>query len=69
MRTWYIYRTFYLFGLIPKIGKAAFRFRKDRKSFDDSSTVRDYTFYWRDIAPIILKQVMVEAELTRKYKV
>ena len=47
----------------------SFRFRADRKSFEDSLTMQDYIFYWRDMAPIIFKQVMIEAELTRKYKV
>ena len=62
MKTWYIYRTFYLFWLIPKIGKAAFSFCKDRKFFTDCVS------YWRDTAPIVFKQLMIEAELTRKYK-
>ena len=67
MRTWYKYRTRRSFA--PVADNVSFRFRKDRKSFDGSSTVQDYAFYWRDVAPIIFKQVMIEAELTRKYKV
>ena len=64
MKTWYIYRTFYLFWLIPKIGKAAFSFCEDRKSF----TAQNCNILWKDTVPIIFKQFMVEAELTRKYK-
>ena len=64
MRTRYIYRTFYLLGLIPKVGKAAFSFCEDRKSF----TTQSCNILWRDMAPIVFEQVMVEAELTRKYK-
>ena len=60
MRTWYTYRI--------ATGKVSFRFRADRKSFEDSLTMQDYIFYWREMAPIIFKQLMVEAELTRKYK-
>ena len=60
MRTWYTYRT--------ATGKVSFRFREDRESFEDSFIVQDYIFYWRDMTPIIFKQLMVEAELTRKYK-
>ena len=61
MRTWYTYRIV--------TGNAFFHFREDRESFEDSFTMQDSVFYWRDTAPIIFKQVMVEAELTRKYKV
>ena len=74
MRTWYIHRTRHFFA--PLAGNVSFRFRKDRKSFDYSftvqdegpSTTKDYIFYWRDTAPIVFKQLMIEAELTRKYK-
>ena len=67
MKTWYTYRI--RRSLAPVAGNVSFRFREDRKSFDDSSTVRDYAFYWRDIAPIIFKQLMVETEITRKYRI
>ena len=61
MRTRYIYRTV--------AGNISFRFREGRESFDDSYTVQGVVFYWRDTAPIVFEQLMVEAELTRKYKV
>ena len=64
MKTWYIYRTFYLFWLIPKIGKAAFSFCEDRKSF----ATQNCNILWKDTVPITFKQFMIEAELTRKYK-
>ena len=64
MKTWYIYRTFYLFGLIPKVGKATFSFCEDRKSF----TAQSCSILWKDTVPIVFKQFMIEAELTRKYK-
>ena len=65
MRTWYKYRTLYLFVLIPKINKTAFSFCKDRKTF----SMQNCDILWRDIAPIAFKQLMVEAEKSRKYKV
>ena len=78
MRTWYIYRTrrSFMGVFTPMAGNVSFRFRKDRKSFDysitvqdeDPSTAKDYIFYWRDTAPITFEQLMIEAELTRKYK-
>ena len=64
MRKWYIYRTFYLFGLVHKIGKAAFSFCEDRKSF----TAQSCSILWKDTVPLTFKQFMIEAELTRKYK-
>ena len=79
MRTWYIYRTrrSFMGVFTPMAGNVSFRFRKDRKSFDysitvqdeDPSTAKDYIFYWRDTAPITFEQLMIEAELTRKYRI
>ena len=70
MRTWYIYRTRRSFT--PVADHVSFRFRKDRKSFDtqdmDLVNAKDYTFYYHDTVPLIFKQIMIEAELTRKYK-
>ena len=66
MKTWYTYRI--RRSLAPVTGNVSFHFCEDRKSFDSPSTVRGVVFYWRDIAPIVFEQVMVEAELTRKYK-
>ena len=60
MRTWYTYRTV--------TGNASFHFREDRESFEDSFTMQDSVFFWRDIAPLIFEQIMIEAELTRNYK-
>ena len=62
MRIWYIYRTSCSFRITTTICKIAFSFCKDRKFFTDCVS------YWRDTAPIVFKQLMIEAELTRKYK-
>ena len=61
MRTWYTYRTV--------TGNVSFYFCEDRESFEDSFIMQDSVFYWRDTAPITFEQLMIEAELTGKYKV
>ena len=72
MRTWYIYRTLRPFNSIFMINNISLCFREDRKSFGtqdrDSVTAQDYVFYWRDMAPLIFEQVMIETKIARKYK-
>lgn len=53
------------FFLTPIIVNVSFRFRGDRKSFG----AQNYGTLCRDITPIYCEQLMIEAELARKYKI
>ena len=73
MGIWYKYRTLYHFNSYFTINNISLCFREDRKTFGtqdrDPVNAKDYTFYYHDIIPLIFKQIMIETEITRKYKV
>ena len=68
MRTWYIYRSRRRPSSVRPFGginNLSFSFRKDRKTFN----IQNCDILWQDTSSIRHEQLMIEAELTRKYKV